>query len=43
MKQNDPKPTALGTVVKAFTDVLRSLFFSDDSRDFRRLKNFIAS
>ena len=43
MKKNEPKVLTLNSVLKAFSEALSSLFFSDTNRDFRRLKNFIAS
>lgn len=43
MKRNEPKVFTLNAVLKAFSEALNSLFFSDSNREFRRLKNFIAS
>ncbi|MFN8246197.1 MAG: hypothetical protein U0T56_07440 [Ferruginibacter sp.] len=43
MKTYVHKPQGLAALAKAFANALNSLFFSDDSREFQRLKNFIAS
>lgn len=44
MKKTEPLHVALmSSVVKAVSAALTSLFFSDDNREFERLKNFITS
>lgn len=37
------KPQGLAALTKALVTAFNSLFFSDDNREFQRLKNFIAS
>ena len=44
MKRNEPQNTNLMlAVVKILTAAFNSLFFSDNNREFERLKNFITS
>jgi hypothetical protein len=43
MKKNETLNSTLNSVLKAFSEAIHSLFFSGSSRDFQRLKNFIAS
>ena len=44
MKRNEPQNvTVMSSVVKALSAVLNSLFFSNNNREFERLKNFITS
>jgi hypothetical protein len=44
MKKNQPQNlTVMSTVVKAISAALNSLFFSNNNREFERLKNFITS
>lgn len=43
MKRNENPPSAFTTVAKSIVTMLSSLFFNDSSKDFQRLKNFIAS
>lgn len=43
MKKNETQTFTLTSVLKAISEVFHSLFFSGSSRDFQRLKNFIAS
>jgi len=43
MKRNQTQNFSLATVAKAFAAALNSLFFTDNNRDFQRLKNFITS
>ena len=43
MKKNEPNSLTLSTVARSIAAVLNSLFFSNNSRDFQRLKEFIAS
>lgn len=43
MKKNEtPQPT-LSALAKSLTMLFNSLFFHDSTKDFQRLKNFIAS
>ncbi len=42
MKKNEHTALKFSSVLKAVSNAINSLFFSDD-RDFQRLKNFIAS
>ncbi len=44
MKRNEPQNvTVMSSVVKALSAALNSLFFSNNNREFERLKNFITS
>lgn len=43
MKRNEPQFSAFVTVSKSIVAMLSSLFFNNSSKDFQRLKNFIAS
>jgi hypothetical protein len=43
MKRNVPQFSAFVTVAKSIVGLLSSLFFNNSSKDFQRLKNFIAS
>ncbi|MEO5943718.1 MAG: hypothetical protein ABIP70_09835 [Ferruginibacter sp.] len=43
MKRNEPQKLTLSALAKSVAAVFNSLFFSDNSREFQRLKNFIAS
>ncbi|HRN92024.1 MAG TPA: hypothetical protein PLE75_08760 [Ferruginibacter sp.] len=43
MRKHEPKSYSLSNVLKAVADAFNRLFFTDDNRDFQRLKNFIAS
>ena len=43
MKKNEPNNLTLSAMAKFLTNVINSLFFSNNSRDFQRLKSFIAS
>jgi hypothetical protein len=43
MKRNQTQPLTIAAVVKALASALNSLFFSDNNREFHRLKNFITS
>ncbi len=44
MKKNEPQNlTVMSSVVKAISAAFHSLFFSDNNREFQRLKNFITS
>ncbi|HMJ46585.1 MAG TPA: hypothetical protein VK498_04615 [Ferruginibacter sp.] len=43
MKKNEPQTFTLNVVAKTIAAAINSLFFSNNSRDFQRLKNFIAS
>jgi hypothetical protein len=44
MKKHQQHPgLTFSQVMKAVSQALNSLFFSDDNRDFQRLKNFIGS
>jgi hypothetical protein len=43
MKRNENKRFALTGIVKVFVRAVNRLFFTDDNRDFQRLKNFLAS
>jgi hypothetical protein len=43
MKKNEPNQLTLSAVVKSIAGLFNSLFFKDNSREFQRLKNFIAS
>jgi hypothetical protein len=44
MKKNEPQNVMLmSSVVKAISAALASLFFSNNNREFERLKNFITS
>lgn len=44
MKRNQPQNlTVMSSVVKAISAALTNLFFSNDNREFQRLKNFITS
>lgn len=42
MKRNQHTSLAFSGVIKALSNALNSLFFSEN-KDFQRLKNFIAS
>lgn len=43
MKKNQPQQSAFASVTKSIVTMLSSLFFNNSSKDFQRLKNFIAS
>ena len=43
MKRNESQFSAFVTVAKSIVALLSSLFFNNSSKDFQRLKNFIAS
>ena len=43
MKRNEPQFSGFVTVAKSIVAFLSSLFFNNSSKDFQRLKNFIAS
>lgn len=44
MKRNETQNvTVMSSVVKALSAALNSLFFSNENREFERLKNFITS
>lgn len=43
MKRNETQFPAFVTVAKSIIAMLSSLFFNNTSKDFKRLKNFIAS
>ena len=44
MKRNENQnPGIVSSVVKALVSAINSLFFSDNNREFERLKNFITS
>ncbi|MEO6489077.1 MAG: hypothetical protein ABIO04_03980 [Ferruginibacter sp.] len=43
MKKHQHSSLTLSQVMKVVSQALNSLFFSDDNRDFQRLKNFIGS
>jgi hypothetical protein len=43
MKKNNPQSLTLSAFAKSIASAFNSLFFSNNSRDFQRLKNFIAS
>jgi hypothetical protein len=43
MKKDQPNQLTLALLAKSIAQVFNSLFFTDNSRDFQRLKNFIAS
>lgn len=44
MKRNEPQNlTVMSSVVKALSAAISSLFFSNNNREFERLKNFITS
>ncbi|MEO7563347.1 MAG: hypothetical protein ABIT07_12165 [Ferruginibacter sp.] len=42
MKKNETHFVTLSVVAKTLAAAFNSLFFSDNSREFQRLKNFIA-
>lgn len=41
MKRNEPQFSAFVTISKSIVAMLRSLFFNNSSKDFKRLKDFI--
>jgi hypothetical protein len=44
MKRTEPQNvTLMSSVVKAISAAITSLFFTDNNREFQRLKNFITS
>jgi hypothetical protein len=44
MKKNQPQNvTVMSSVIKAISTALSNLFFSNNNKDFERLKNFITS
>jgi len=43
MKKNQPTQPTLAAFAKSLTVLFNSLFFHDSTKDFQRLKNFIAS
>ena len=43
MKKNQPNQLTLATFAKSLAVLFNSLFFHGSSREFQRLKNFIAS
>jgi len=44
MKRTEPQNvTLMSSVVKAISAAIASLFFTDNNREFQRLKNFITS
>jgi len=43
MKRSQPQFSGFVTVSKSIIALLSSLFFNNSSKDFQRLKNFIAS
>jgi hypothetical protein len=43
MKRNEPNQLSLSAFAKSLAVLFNSLFFHDSSREFQRLKNFIAS
>lgn len=43
MRRNEPNHLTFALFAKTVASALNSLFFSDNSRDFQRLKNFIAN
>jgi hypothetical protein len=43
MKKNEPNQSTLLVMAKSIAALFNSLFFNDSSKDFQRLKNFIAS
>jgi hypothetical protein len=43
MRKNEPNQLSLALVAKSIASAFSSLFFNNSSRDFQRLKNFIAS
>ena len=42
MKKNQPNQLNLSVLAKSIAAVFNSLFFHDSSRDFQRLKNYLA-
>ena len=43
MRKNEPNQFSLAQIAKSIASALNSLFFTNSSKDFQRLKNFIAS
>ncbi|MEI8053581.1 MAG: hypothetical protein WCH52_07520 [Bacteroidota bacterium] len=43
MKKNQNPNMSFSTIAKALTTALNSLFFTNNNREFEKLKNFIAS
>lgn len=43
MKKNQPTQPPFSAMAKSIADFFSSLFFTNSSKDFERLKNFIAS
>jgi hypothetical protein len=43
MRKDQPNQLSFAVIAKSIAQVFNSLFFTDNSRDFQRLKNFIAS
>jgi len=43
MKRHQPQTQNLAAIAKTLANAISSLFFSDNNREFQRLKNFIAS
>jgi hypothetical protein len=42
MKKNDPHQLTLSVLAKSIAAAFNSLFFTDNGRDFQRLKNYLA-
>ena len=42
MKKNDPHQPTLTVLAKSIAAAFNSLFFHNSSRDFQRLKNYLA-
>ena len=43
MKKNEPNQLTISAFAKSIAMLFNSLFFNDSSKEFQRLKNFIAS